>query len=85
MLLELDREFTRIGRNPSADVVIDDQSVSRRHAIVTQRGDTTVILDDRSLNGTFVNGERIGESPLRDGDTIALGRVHLRYVEVIGG
>jgi pSer/pThr/pTyr-binding forkhead associated (FHA) protein len=80
-LVPLDREFTRVGRSPAADVMLDEASVSRRHAILVRRGETTVILDDRSLNGVFVNGERIGEAPLRDGDQIALGRVHARFVE----
>jgi pSer/pThr/pTyr-binding forkhead associated (FHA) protein len=41
----------------------------------------TVILDDRSLNGVAVNGTRVGEAELHDGDTIAVGRVQLRFVE----
>ena len=82
VFLALEREHTRIGRSPAADVVFDDSSISRRHAILARRGDTTVILDDRSLNGVFVNGERIGEAALRDGDEVALGRVRLRFVDV---
>ena len=61
--------------------MLDDASVSRRHALVTRRGERTVILDDRSRNGVYVNGERVSEADLRDGDTIAVGRVQLRFVE----
>ena len=57
-----------IGRSPAADIVLDDASVSRRHALITRRGDQTVILDDRSRNGVHVNGERVSEAPLTDGD-----------------
>jgi pSer/pThr/pTyr-binding forkhead associated (FHA) protein len=53
--------------------------------VVTHRGGRTVLLDDRSLNGIFVNGERVSEAPLTDGDWIGIGHVSLRYVEVTGG
>ena len=55
--------------------------MSRRHALITRRGEKTVILDDRSLNGLQVNGKRVTESELRDGDTVIVGHVSLRYVE----
>jgi pSer/pThr/pTyr-binding forkhead associated (FHA) protein len=82
ILLPLAAEVTRLGRSPGADVVLDDRSVSRRHALIAIRGDAAVILDDRSLNGVRVNGVRVGEAALRDGDTIAIGQVSLSYVEV---
>lgn len=75
----------RIGRSPSADIVLDDASVSRRHAVVVHRGGHAVLLDDRSLNGVFVNGERIGEAVLADGDGIAIGHVLARYHELPAG
>jgi pSer/pThr/pTyr-binding forkhead associated (FHA) protein len=64
-------------------VVLDDQSVSRRHAIVHQRAASVRILDDRSANGTFVNGRRVTEADLRDGDVVVLGRVVLTYRDVV--
>jgi pSer/pThr/pTyr-binding forkhead associated (FHA) protein len=75
----------RIGRSPAADILLDDPSVSRRHAVLVHRGGRAVLLDDRSLNGVFVNGERVGEAALHDGDAIVIGHVSLRYVEVTGG
>jgi pSer/pThr/pTyr-binding forkhead associated (FHA) protein len=75
----------RIGRSTAADIVLDDASVSRRHAVIVHRGGRTMILDDRSLNGVYVNGERVGEAVLNDGDGIAIGRVSARYHEVPGG
>ena len=58
-----DGQSLRIGRSPASDILLDDPSVSRRHAVVMHRGGRTVLLDDRSLNGIFVNGERVGEAP----------------------
>lgn len=72
----------RVGRSPASDILVDDPSVSRRHAVVVQRGGRTMILDDRSLNGVFVNGERVGEAVLADGDALALGRVTARFHEI---
>jgi pSer/pThr/pTyr-binding forkhead associated (FHA) protein len=81
VLLALDRELMHIGRSPSAEIVLDDASVSRRHALITRRGDRTVILDDRSRNGVHVNGARVSEAHLQDGDTIVCGHITLRFVE----
>ena len=81
VLMPLTGDIVRLGRSPANDVVLDDASVSRRHALLTRRGEVTVILDDRSLNGVRVNGERVSEAALRDGDVIALGNVAVRYVE----
>ena len=76
-------EVTHLGRGLSADLRLDDATVSRKHAVVVRRDDDVVILDDRSMNGTFVNGERIAEAVLADGDEIALGRVVLRFVAAV--
>jgi pSer/pThr/pTyr-binding forkhead associated (FHA) protein len=84
VLVPLREPTTRLGRSHVADVVLDDSSVSRRHALVVRRGDATVLCDDRSLNGVFVNGRRVTEWPLSDGDEIALGKLVVRYVEVLG-
>jgi pSer/pThr/pTyr-binding forkhead associated (FHA) protein len=82
MLVELEREVTHIGRGFTADLRLEEHRVSRRHAILVQRGARVRLLDDRSANGTFVNGRRIIESELRDGDVVLIGPVALRYVEV---
>jgi FHA domain len=81
VLLPLASDVVRAGRSPANDIVLDDASVSRRHALLARRGGATWILDDRSLNGVRVNGERVSEAALRDGDVIALGNVAVRYVE----
>jgi pSer/pThr/pTyr-binding forkhead associated (FHA) protein len=82
---EREGQTLRIGRSTAADIVLDDASVSRRHAVVVHRAGRTMILDDRSLNGVFVNGVRVGEAVLNDGDGITIGRVSVRYHEVPGG
>ena len=74
--------ITRIGRGLSADVHIDDASVSRRHARIVERSGRAWLLDDRSMNGTWVNGKRVDAAILTNGDEIVLGRVTLRFVEV---
>ena len=81
VLFALNTDLMHIGRSPASDIVLDDASVSRRHALVARRGERTVILDDRSLNGVAVNGTRVGEAELHDGDAVAIGRVQLRFVE----
>ncbi len=55
--------------------MLEHLSVSRRHAVVATRDDLVVVLDDRSLNGVLVNGERVGEAVLAHGDEIRLGDV----------
>jgi pSer/pThr/pTyr-binding forkhead associated (FHA) protein len=82
VLLPLAADVMHIGRSPAADIVLDDSSVSRRHALLARRGTETVILDDRSLNGLCVNGERVNEAILRNGDLIVLGQVSLRFFDV---
>ncbi len=84
VLLPLAADLVRIGRSPAAHIVLDDRSVSRRHALIARRGEHTVILDDRSLNGVQVNGTRVSEAILRNGDTVALGQIIVRFVDVPG-
>jgi pSer/pThr/pTyr-binding forkhead associated (FHA) protein len=74
---------TRLGRSLSADVEIDDPSVSRRHALIVREDGQTYLLDDGSRNGTWHNGIRIERAVLSDGDTIDLGVARLSYVEVM--
>jgi hypothetical protein len=81
-VVKLGSGWTRIGRSGAADVRIDDPTVSRRHALVvlTDEGDLRC-LDDRSLNGLFVNGERVEWAPLADGDELEIGRFRLYVLE----
>jgi len=74
--------WTRIGRSATADIRLDDPSVSRRHAlIVSELPDSLRILDDRSLNGVFLNGELVEWGTFADGDELAVGRFRLFALE----
>jgi DNA-directed RNA polymerase subunit RPC12/RpoP len=74
----ISRGWTRIGRSEASDVCIDDPTVSRRHAlIVAEPGKDLRVLDDRSLNGVFVNGAAVEWGRLRDGDRLTVGRYDL--------
>ena len=81
-LFELADGWTRIGRSATADLRLDDATVSRRHALVvrTSSGDLRA-LDDRSLNGLFVNGKQVEWSPLTDGDELEIGRYRLHVIK----
>ncbi len=83
VVVELRGDQVTLGRSRDADVCFDDVSVSRRHARLFVAHEVALI-DERSLNGVWVNGERIGRAVVRDGDSIALGSVRLRYVEETG-
>ena len=81
----LTREWTRIGRSLAADVRFDDPTVSRRHALIVRHADGVRLLDDRSLNGVFVNGARVDGRTLQDGDEIIVGRYRLSFISVPQG
>ena len=80
-VVAVQREWTRIGRSLAADVRFDDATVSRRHALIVHQADGTRVLDDRSLNGVYVNGRRVEWSPLKDGDQILVGRHTLYFLD----
>ena len=76
--------WTRVGRSLSAHVRLDDPTVSRRHALLYRDEEGAKVLDDRSLNGVFRNGERVELAELEDGDTIAVGRFTLHFISLEG-
>jgi len=81
-LFPIGQGWTRIGRSAAADIRLDDPSVSRRHAlIVSELPDSLRVLDDRSLNGVFLNGEIVDWGRLADGDELTIGRYHLFALE----
>ena len=83
-LVALHQAVTHVGRGFSADLRLEDQSVSRRHAVIVDDGEGARILDDRSANGTFVNGRCVTDVVLHDRDVIRLGRVTLSFRDVAG-
>lgn len=72
-----------IGRDPSNDLVLPDAMVSRRHAVVEHRGQKFFLRDCSSANGSVVNGDRVSERPLRDGDLVAIGSMRLLFREEV--
>jgi hypothetical protein len=77
-------EWTRIGRALTADIRFDDPTVSRRHAIIVRQAGGARVLDDRSLNGVFLNGERVEWGELNDSDELVIGRHRLYFLNTAG-
>jgi FHA domain-containing protein len=75
----IEASIVQIGRAPSCDIVLDDRNVSRRHAEIRRRGPVVVLIDLDSTNGTIVNGRRVREHPLADGDRITMGNSRLTF------
>ena len=70
--------WAKVGRSSCADIRLDDPTVSRRHALVVRTEDGQLkALDDRSLNGLFVNGDHVEWTALADGDELEIGRFKL--------
>jgi ABC transport system ATP-binding/permease protein len=83
LLIPLKRGVTHIGRGLSPDIRVEEQRVSRRHALIIRGRKGVLLRDDRSAAGTFVNGRRVEHAELHDNDTVALGPVTFRYVEIV--
>jgi hypothetical protein len=81
MRFTLDKPFITIGRHPESDIFLDDITVSRRHAEIRKEGEGYVIEDKGSLNGTYLNRERIDLAPLRDGDEIQVGKFRMLFFQ----
>lgn len=73
----LDSEVTTVGRHPESEVFLDDITVSRRHAEIIRDVNGFLVRDVGSLNGTYLNRERVEESPLGSGDELQIGRFKL--------
>jgi hypothetical protein len=81
-LIHLESTITHVGRSAACEIRFEDQRVSRDHAIVVRHGRNARVLDNRSANGTFVNGYRVVATNLRDGDVIRIGPLAMQYVAV---
>jgi len=79
----LDRRLTKLGRHDENDVVLAGPTVSARHATVRVEPVGVVLEDEGSLNGTFVNGERIEQRLLEEGDRIQIGPHLLLFVPAV--
>jgi hypothetical protein len=83
-VVALQEGWTRVGRSLAAHIRFDDPTVSRRHALVHREGGSVRVLDDRSLNGVFLNGERVDWHELEDADEIVIGRFRLYFISLAG-
>lgn len=82
---DLDQSTIEVGRDPDADVVIDNVSVSRSHAEIRREGGRWVVEDLGSSNGTFLHGERLESAqPLEPGDEIGMGKFSIVFEKVVG-
>ena len=68
-----------IGRSPESDVLLDDITVSRKHALLKKDGDDYILLDAGSLNGSYLNGNIVEEAILSNGDRIQIGKYIFIY------
>ncbi len=76
----LDSDLTLVGRHPDSDIFLDDVTVSRRHAEFYRQGGRFTVRDVGSLNGTYVNRERIEEAQLSEGDEVQVGKFRLVFL-----
>jgi pSer/pThr/pTyr-binding forkhead associated (FHA) protein len=71
---------TTIGRSPDCGIFLDDVTVSRKHAVVSERDGAFLVEDQGSLNGTFVNRKRVESAQLADGDELQIGKYRLTFL-----
>lgn len=76
----LDSDIVTLGRHPRSDIFLDDVTVSRRHAEVRREGARYWVTDAGSLNGTYLNGERVDDSEMTDGNELQVGKFKLVFV-----
>lgn len=75
----LDQDVTLVGRHPNSDIFLDDVTVSRKHARFERAGETFSVVDAGSLNGTYVNHDRVDSIVLRPGMEVQIGKFRLTY------
>lgn len=71
--LPLNLDQMRIGRSPDSHIVLNDKQASCMHALLTRQNGTYVLSDQHTSNGTFVNGQKVENHPLKDGDRVKIG------------
>jgi pSer/pThr/pTyr-binding forkhead associated (FHA) protein len=76
----LDKDLTTAGRHPESDIFLDDVTVSRRHGEFHREGKRFLVRDVGSLNGTYLNRERIDEAQLTSGDEVQIGKFRLVFL-----
>jgi hypothetical protein len=76
----LEKDVVQAGRHPQSDIFLDDVTVSRRHAEIIREGGGYVVRDAGSLNGTYLNRQRVDTAPLSDGDELQIGTFKLVFL-----
>ena len=75
----LDEDEVTVGRDPRADILLDDSTVSRQHAVFRRENGAYTVIDAGSLNSTYVNRQRVDKATLKNGDEIMIGKFRLIY------
>lgn len=75
----LDQDKVTVGRHPDADIFLDDVTVSRQHAVFERDEDGFRVVDTGSLNGTYINNDRVDSILLRTGMELQIGKFRLSY------
>jgi FHA domain containing protein len=75
----LDEDEITVGRDPRADILLDDSTVSRQHAVFRRVNGQFFVVDAGSLNGTYVNRQRVDQATLKNGDEIMIGKFRLVF------
>jgi len=81
----LDVDVTTAGRHPNAEIFLDDVTVSRKHAEFRRGATGFTVTDLASLNGTYLNGQRVDSAPLSDGDEVQVGKFRLTFYSASTG
>ena len=81
----LDEQVTRLGRHPESEIMLDDITVSRRHVSIERTEQGYLVVDEGSLNGTYINQERVDRAFLRHGDELQIGKFRLVLFERADG
>ena len=75
----LDTDLSTVGRHPESDIFLDDITVSRRHVEFRREDDSFRVHDVGSLNGTYLNGDRVDDAELQNGDEVRIGKFRLIF------
>lgn len=75
----LDEDEITVGRDSNSDIILDDSTVSRSHAVFRRIDNGFCVIDAGSLNGTYVNRQRVDQATLKTGDEIMIGKFRLVY------
>jgi len=81
----LEPGVTRLGRHPDSEIMLDDITVSRRHVAVEQTSEGYLVTDEGSLNGTYINQERVERALIHHGDELQIGKFRLVLFERADG